>query len=340
MEGTSVHSDRGSGTRAAAAGVDLAKLVRVSRLYYELGETQDEIARRLGVTRPHVSKLLKQAREAGVVEIRIVDQLEPPGDLAATLAGRFDRLGVVHLAPTFSGSDGLTRRRVGRLAAEVLVGALRNGLTVGIGDGAAITATADALGELATPIDATVVPLCGGFWSSQTSREPYRRIADALGATARGLLAPGLLEDEATRDALAAHVGIRAVTDLWSQLDVAAFGIGSRSWSEASVGPAAFAELEAERAIGEVLIAPYDLEGRFVGSSIRRRAIAFDARRLPQVPVTIGIASGPGKVEPILGALRAGIVGTLVTDSATAAAVLAMDLERPTVAGHRSPVRS
>ena len=40
------------------------------------------------------------------------------------------------------------------------------------------------------------------------------------------------------------------------------------------------------------------------------------------MPVVIGVASGPGKVAPILGALRGGLVNTLVTDVATAEAIL------------------
>jgi len=334
MESADVHAGPGRRThrRQPVAerlpDADLARLIRVSRLYYEMGETQDEIAGRLGITRAHVSKLLKQARAAGVVEIRIVEAADRPDAIADELTARFG-LRAVHLAPTLPDSEALTRRRVGQLAAEVLLGSLRNGLTLGVGDGASITALADAMGLQATPISATVVPLCGGFWSSETSREPYRRIADAIGAAAHGLLAPGLLDDAATRDALAAHAGIRAVNDRWARLDVAIFGVGAPSWSEASIGPAAFAELEAGAAIGEVLISPFDIVGRFVGSSIRSRTIAFDARRLPEVPVTIGIASGRGKVQPILGALRAGIVGTLVTDHDTAAGVLALDASAP-----------
>lgn len=328
MESPNVHARTPDAVRARSLPrTDIASLVRVSRLYYELGETQDAIAHRLGVTRPHVSKLLKQARTSGIVEIRIVDRLADPDTVARDVASRFG-LHAVHLAPTFVDSDVLTRRRVGRLGAEVLIGILRSGMTVGVGDGAAVTALADALADLASPIEATIVPLCGGFWGAEATRDPYRRIADALGAATRGLLAPGLLDDEATRNALAGHAGIRAVTDLWSHLDVAVFGIGSRSWSEASVGPEALAEIEAGKAVGEVLIAPIDLEGRFVGSLLRRRTIAFDARALPGVPVAIGIASGHSKVEPIIGALRAGIVGTLVTDLETAAAVLDLDRAR------------
>ena len=156
---------------------DLATLVRVSRLYYELGETQARVAELVGVTRPQVSRLLKEARSQGIVEIRIVDATEEASPAAEELRTRFE-LRSVHLAPSLDGEPGraaattaegsadLPRRRVGRLAAEVLVSAVRDGQIVGIGDGAAVSATADALDPLPTPIDATIVPLCGGFWRS------------------------------------------------------------------------------------------------------------------------------------------------------------------------------
>ena len=91
------------------------------------------------------------------------------------------------------------------------------------------------------------------------------------------------------------------------------------------VGEAIEQELEKADAVGEVLVAPFDLDGQFVCPALRDRVIAFDARRLGRVPAAIGVAAGEGKVRPILGALRAGIVQTLVTDVATAEAVVALD---------------
>ena len=310
---------------------DFEQLVRASRLYYELGETQNQIAELLGVTRPQVSRLLKRARAEGIVEIRIVDTTAVDSPAGDAIRRRFE-LDQVHLAPTIAGPEDLTRRMVGRLAAEVLRVAVRPGTTVGIGDGASVLATADALEESATPVAVTVVPLCGGFWATGQEREPYRRIAEALGAQVRGLMAPGLVDDAATRTALVAHAGIRAIADLWDRLDVALFGIGGPAWSVSLVGEAVERQLEAAEAVGEVLVAPFDLDGRFVCPALRERVIAFDARRLGGVPASIGIASGEAKVRPILGALRAGIVRTLVTDVVTAEAVVALD-DR-TRAGH------
>jgi DNA-binding transcriptional regulator LsrR (DeoR family) len=315
---------------------DFQQLVRASRLYYELGATQSAIAEQLGVTRPQVSRLLKRARAEGVVEIRIVDRTAVESPAADGLRRSYG-LDAVHLAPTVVGPEDLTRRMVSRLAAEVLRGALRNGATVGIGDGASVAATAAALEETASPAAVTVIPLCGGYWSTGTEREPYRRVADAIDAPARGLMAPGLVDDAATQRALVAHAGVRAIVDLWDRLDVALYGIGGPTWSASLVGKKVDRQLAASEAVGEVLVAPFDLDGRFVCEALRDRVIAFDARRLGRVPVSIGVASGEGKVRPILGALRAGVVRTLVTDVATAEAVVALGEATLTPGGGTRP---
>lgn len=305
---------------------DQATLVQVSRLYYEAGETQERIATLLGVTRPHVSKLLKEARARGVVEIRIVDD-EPAAPLADRLRERFG-LRAVHLAPAIEGDGNAARHRLGRLAADVLRGALRDGQVVGVGAGSSVSAVAEALPSSRQPVDATVVPLCGGFWVSSAGPEPFRRIAEAVGAGSRALLAPGVLETAATRDALWDDPGIRSVRELWDRLDVALVGVGGPTWSEATVGAASLRELEADGAIGELLIKPFDRTGTFVAPGFTARTIAFDASRLPRVPTAIGVAAGPSKVAPLRATLLAGVFGIVVTDVPTASAILAVDEAR------------
>jgi DNA-binding transcriptional regulator LsrR (DeoR family) len=307
------------------------QLVRASRLYYELGETQNAIAELMGITRPQVSRLLKRARAEGVVEIRIVDSTAAESPAADNLRRRFG-LDAVHATPTIAGPEDLTRRMVGRLAADVLRAAVRPGATVGIGDGAMVSATADALEDGATPVALTVVPLCGGFWTTGQEREPYRRIGEALGGQVRGLMAPGVVDDAATKSSLVAHAGIRAIADLWARLDVALFGIGGPAWSASMIGDLVEHQLEAAAAVGEILVAPFDIEGRFVCPDLRDRVIAFDARGLGRVPVAIGVAAGQAKVRPILGALRAGVIRTLVTDVTTAEAVVVLDANLPVAA--------
>jgi deoxyribonucleoside regulator len=302
---------------------DLDQLIKASRLYYELGETQSRVAEVLGVTRPQVSRLLKRARAEGIVEIRIVDRTSEASPAAGALRDRFG-LQAVHLAPALHGPADVGRRMIGRLGAEVLRAAIRDDSIIGIGDGSSVSAVADALDEPLHETGATVVPLCGGYWFTGPAREPFRRIADAIGGVPQGLLAPGIVDDAATKASLCAHAGVRRILELWERLELALFGIGGPAWTAAAFGAATIDELTRAGAVGELLIAPFDLDGRFVADELRSRTIAYDARRLDRVPVRIGIAGGSNKVRPILGALRSGVVTTLVTDVRTAEAVLAL----------------
>jgi len=302
---------------------DLDQLIKASRLYYELGETQSRVAEVLGVTRPQVSRLLKRARAEGIVEIRIVDRTSEASPAAGALRDRFG-LQAVHLAPALHGPADVGRRMIGRLGADVLRAAIRDDSIIGIGDGSSVSAVADALDEPLHETGATVVPLCGGYWFTGPAREPFRRIADAIGGVPQGLLAPGIVDDAATKASLCAHAGVRRILELWERLELALFGIGGPAWTAAAFGAATIDELTRAGAVGELLIAPFDLDGRFVADELRSRTIAYDARRLDRVPVRIGIAGGSNKVRPILGALRSGVVTTLVTDVRTAEAVLAL----------------
>ena len=305
---------------------DVQQLIQASRLYYELGETQSRVAELLGVTRPQVSRLLKRARAEGIVEIRIVDQASADTSAAEALRARFG-LAAVHVAPALVGPEEISRRMTGRLAADVLRAAIRDGAVVGIGDGASISAVADAIvaDEPLHETGATVVPLCGGYWFGGPAREPFRRVADGVGGVPLGLLAPGLVDDPATKSALCAHAGVRRILELWDRLEVAAFGIGGPVWSAAALGADVAAELDRAGAVGEVLVCPFDLDGHLLSDALRDRTIGFDARDLGRVPVRIGVAGGAGKVRPILGALRGGLVTVLVTDARTAEAVLVLD---------------
>ena len=140
-----------------------------------------------------------------------------------------------------------------------------------------------------------------------------------------GLLAPGLVDDPATKRSLVAHAGVRRIVDLWERLEVAAFGIGGPAWSAAALGPDIVDELDRDGAVGEVLVSPFDLDGRFVCDALRDRTIAFDARDLgpDPGPDRRRRRAGEGPADPRRAARRD--ADDLVTDQPTAEAVLALD---------------
>lgn len=306
---------------------DFDLLVRVSRLYFELGETQERVAEMLGVTRPQVSRLLKEARERGVVEIRIVDRSGEDDRVASRLRDRFG-LRHVEVVARLAGPEDLTRRLIGRAAAQIFRQAVRERMVVGVGGGASVGAVIDQLVETLgadPPRLITVVPLAGGAGPGSGANDPARRLAHATGGFAQEIPAPGMVDSQTTRDALLAHAAVQNIVRMWDGLDIALFGIGAGSWTDLWFGAEVVAALEREGAVGEVLIRPFDLNGIRCGARLDGQTIGLEPARLARVPMSIAVAGGETKIRPILGALRAGYVQMLVTDRETATGVLELD---------------
>ena len=97
---------------------ELAGLVQAARLYYEDGLTQAQVAAKIGVSRPQVSKMLAHAREAGIVHIEIRPPVAGDAELLKLLQQRFGIKGGIVLP--HAQREALLRetsvRYIGRLA--------------------------------------------------------------------------------------------------------------------------------------------------------------------------------------------------------------------------------
>jgi DNA-binding transcriptional regulator LsrR (DeoR family) len=81
--------------------------------------------------------------------------------------------------------------------------------------------------------------------------------------------------------------------------------------------------LRAANAVGDLCMRFYDANGRPIGDGLRG-VVAIELTRLRGVPNVIAVAGGAAKASAILGALRGGYIGTLVTDELAARAILAL----------------
>ena len=150
---------------------DVEILLRVSRMYYEQGLTQSEIAERVGYSRPHVSRLLTHAREWGIVRISISHPLERILAIEADLRRRLP-IESIRVAEV---PESDTMGAIGRAAAELLADTLLDGQVLAVGNGRSISAVARHLQPL-TRVNCTVVQLLGsdpgGFRSGGGTLRP------------------------------------------------------------------------------------------------------------------------------------------------------------------------
>lgn len=315
-------------SRADLAPADLALMVRVSRLYYEQGLTQQQIARATRLSRPTISRTLDRAKRAGIVQIRILDPAEDVQALARALATRF-KLREVVLAD--AGPDGQEnpRTRVGRRVGEYLQAMLRDGMTLGVTWGKTLQEMALTL-KPAHLANLTVVQMMGGLAVLEDSMETTRlaqEVGRILGGRTVQLLAPAFVADPRARRNIMATPAVRQATEFLRRLDAAVVGIGAVSPHVSLVerGYLPAAEMVRYRRLGargEMLLQFFDATGSPL-DALNQRVIGMPIGDLPRVPLVVaGVSGPPDKSEAVLAAIRGHFVHVLITDVETARLVL------------------
>lgn len=309
--------------------VDTSLMVQIARLYYQRDLTQQQIARRLGLTRQKVSRLLIRARLEGIVRVAIFDPGAIDQSLQSDLMQAFNLREVL-----LSASDGLDSQtlysRLGIAAAEYIARILRDDCAVGIGWGRTLYEVINALPQ-ERQVHINVVPLIGGIGDMAPFFQVNSlalRLAGAFSGQYRMIHAPAFTPDLVVWHALMHTQEVQGITELWKKLDLAIVGIGHVELQQISamffadhISPEMLAQLEARGAVGDICGRFFDITGHPVDLGTGVIGVSLDD--LPQIPEVIGVAGGLDKVRALLGALRGGYIKTLVTDTVTARAVLA-----------------
>jgi deoxyribonucleoside regulator len=307
-------------------------LATVASLYYKLNQSQAEIADRFGVSTSKISRMLKEARDRGIVDIRIHMPIPRDMVLEQELCAAFGlRDALVLQSGPDAGEDALLRA-TGQLAASYLhrtIPLLARGSSIGVAWGTSVFAAISVVGDLSDQaID--VVQIMGGV-GSQTVDSPdiARILAVKLGGRHYDLHAPILVEQAASRDILCAEPAVREglLRARVARLIVAGIGSvqdrGSSFLRAGLLTRSDLANLRSQGAVGEMVGRFYKIDGTMDGIDINHRIIGVDLDDLRRVPYSLAVARGLHKVEAILGALYGRYVSVLATDDLTARGVLA-----------------
>ena len=93
--------------------------------------------------------------------------------------------------------------------------------------------------------------------------------------------------------------------------------LGSRHITEAEMSL-----LSKQNAVGEFLTYCYEIKGNICKTETLNRTIAIPVEVIKKIPYSIGIAVGSQKAKAVLGAIRAGLINSLITDTTTARTLL------------------
>lgn len=301
---------------------DEQQRTRIAWLYYVEGQTQAEIAQRLGINRIKVNRELAICRDSGLVQIRINGRLASCVELERALERRYGlKEAIVVPSPSRGRELYLT---LGMATGNWVSDRLGPGQTIGIGWGRTLHWSVRSIRR--RPLTGvTVVSLLGGLGrgSEINTYETASRFAEVLGAQCYYLAAPTYASTPQMRDMLLEQAGVADNYARGREADLAVVSVGSlvSGSTMRSLGLLTEAEIDSLRAagaVGDLLGHWIDAEGRVIDHPLNRRVVGLPPADLGRLPVAALASGGRDKADAIRGALMGRYCNVLITDEATA----------------------
>ncbi|MBN1148264.1 MAG: sugar-binding transcriptional regulator [Anaerolineales bacterium] len=305
--------------------------LKAAQLYYENGLTQDEVAQKLRLSRPKVSRLLQEARDAGLVKITVASPAGSHTALERQLEQRYNLLDVLIVELNNPDSYEHTARELGAAAAGYFRRIVQDGDTIGLTWGLTLASMIDNLAPEKKK-NVTVAQLTGGIGepgAETHATDLVRRLAMTLDANLQLLPAPGIVKTVELAHMLRSEPYIAQALEQMSRVNLAFVGIGALNrdslmmrderiitWKE--VQP-----LVDRGAVGDIGLHIYDVHGRVLSSEIEERLVGASIETYRDIARVVGVAGGTGKYFSILGGVRGRWINTLITDVGTATRLLA-----------------
>jgi len=306
-------------------------ITKIARMYYEQSIRQAQITKRLNIHQSTVSRLLRKAEENGIVRISVATPQGIHPELEEALESRFELSQAVVVDSVSDGEEQIARD-LGSAAAFLLESFIKSDQIIGI------SSWSGALLEMINNMHPTqdghgtrVVQILGGLGNpAAQTHATYlaQRLATLIGGSPVLLPAPGITASAEARRVLMREPYVRDAVKLFDELDTVLVGIGAIEPSRPLLNSgnvfsaAERTTLAGKGAIGDICLQYFNAVGQSIPTPLADRVIGIKLHQLKRVKHVIGIAGGKRKVEAIRGALAGRWINVLVTDRATAKAVL------------------
>lgn len=314
---------------------DELQLADVAQQYYIEDLTQEQIARRLGVSRSNVSRMLKEARERGIVEIRIHHPLRKAADLQAAVRAALPLQDCLVLAtPDEPGlpqaeAGASVARQLGALAARYLDERISDEAVVGVGWGSTVYNVVTS-GYFHRKRGVSVIQLMGsvgGATPDIDGGQVAARFGRALAAKVYYLQAPMVVTDAGVRAGLLRDPHIRKTLEMARHADALLVSVGAVTRASGIYRAGYLNDMDLEYirgqgAVGDICGVYFRQDGSPCSLELEERTIAAGADVMRRVPLRVGVGWGATKALPSIGAIRAGLINVLVTDEECAREML------------------
>jgi len=306
-------------------------VLRAASMYYLQDLKMEVIARHLGTSRSTVSRLIKRARQSGLVEITLRPASTRAPGIGRSVQATF---GIdTYVVPVPDSASQIERLdQVSMTAAKLLSSWFDSDMVMGVAWGTTLASVSRFL--VPKPTRGSAIVQLNGAANMRTSGVEYASdlissFGTAFGAAVHHFSVPAFFDFPDTKAAMWRERSVRRVLDMQRRADIAVFSVGAVAGAVPShVYSAGYLDeddvtlLHDEQVVGDVCTVFLRGDGSWRDVPLNERATGPTPDELQHIPRRLCIVAGDNKVAPLLAALRAGVVTDLVVDELTATTLL------------------
>lgn len=301
--------------------------IKIAYWYYELGMTQDEIAKRLSFTRQKVNQIINSLVDLDIVTINIHGYERDNIELETKIEERFGLKEVI--AVSDYGEKETAIHKVANVAAQYLDEIIQPGDVIGVTWGQTLAKVVEQM-PFRRRRDCRVIQLLGAQNIEQLVEEAdeiARGVANRLDCPSHMLYAPVIVEHAETKQWLMKEKSIKASFEMMKQCNVALLGVGeltedSTMCTRGHLTKEDILVLRRQGFMADISMNPIREDGSTDACPLSERLLNADMDILKGIANSVLIACGEKKADAILAALRTGCVDTLIVDETTARLII------------------
>ena len=239
--------------------------IKVAYYYYKAGMTQDDIAKKMSMSRQRVNRILKKCIETGIVKI-VIQEYEHQNVELETQLETLSGLNEVILVDS---SNEERNESLGAAASSYLERVIKDNDIIGFSRGRALSYLVNHLIPIARK-NLTVTQLVGGLNVEEAhinSDDIVRHSSEILNARPCFMYAPIILENKQLRDSLMNESFFSKAYNTMKACTVALVGIGDMSSQSAFVqrkyiSKKEYSILKSKNAVGEICTHYFNIDAR------------------------------------------------------------------------------
>jgi deoxyribonucleoside regulator len=301
-------------------------LVKVAKFYYLDQYTQSQIAKKIGVERSTVSRLLKKSREEGIVKISIDEGHSKQAVIAEKLREKYSLKDLIIVK---SGSE--MSEEINEKAHQYLQKVTSKNEIVGITWGKTLCDFSKYKLEIKNK-KLNFIALTGGYGNLKEYTHinaMINNLSEMYNGRGYFIDFPLIMNSEPVKEEVYNSRFFRNINNIWSKLQTVVVGIGTFEkdinvlWESGLPAPKnMWSLLKSEEPVGEICTRFYDSNGKIIKTEIDKRKIGIEIERFKDMKNVIGIAVGNKKVNAIKTAIKSNFINVLITDEKTGQSLL------------------